>query len=107
MPCGKQHAAASQTEHEVPYCLILISSPTQQRVIYFSSAEAQVHWHREILRAQGFDPEHRIEQYESLGPLGEGAFGLVVLSQHKYSGVKVAVKIIGKGKIDRAFKNND
>ena len=42
-----------------------------------------------------------------MGPLGEGAFGLVVLSQHKYSGVKVAIKIISKGKIDRAFKVND
>jgi len=42
-----------------------------------------------------------------MGPLGEGAFGLVVLSKHKYSDVKVAIKIISKGKIDRAFKTNN
>ena len=100
---GKDREAAATVQDAV-YCLLMISSPTQQRAIYFTSEEAQMHWHGEILRAQGFTTEHRIDQYESLGPLGEGAFGLVVLSKHKYSDVKVAIKIISKGKIDRAFK---
>lgn len=95
----------SQTKAQ--HCLLLISSPQQQRAIYFQTEEAQRHWQEQILKAQGFDMEHRIDQYEAIGPLGQGAFGLVVLSKHKYSEVKVAVKIISKGKIDRAFKANN
>ena len=51
------------------------------------------HWHEEILTAQGFFNK-RIDQYEPLGKLGEGSFGVVILSQHKNSQVKVAVKVI-------------
>lgn len=40
--------------------------------------------YEEILTAQGFF-HAKIDQYEPLGKIGEGSFGVVVLSQHKYS----------------------
>lgn len=104
-----QHAAEVSDlaeDQEAKYCLILISSPTQQRAIFFTSATQQEYWYNTIQKAQGFDPEHHIEQYESLGPLGEGSFGIVVLSQHRYSGAKVAIKIISKARIENTFKVN-
>jgi len=51
--------------------------------------------HAEILKAQGF-LEKRIEQYVPMGRLGRGAFGIVLLAKHKYSGIKVAIKVIEK-----------
>ena len=42
-----------------------------------------------------------------LSNLGEGSFGLVVLSKHKFSDVKVAVKVIKKDLIEECFKAND
>ena len=63
------------------------------------------YWHEEILTAQGFFNK-RIDQYEPLGKLGEGSFGVVILSQHKNSQVKVAVKVIQKTKIDKVYMKN-
>ena len=62
-------------------------------------------WHEDILTAQGFF-DKRIDQYEPIGKLGEGSFGVVVLSQHKYTQIKVAVKVIQKSKIDAVFTKN-
>ena len=87
------------------FCINLINSNSQQRSIYFGSECAMKHWHREILSAQGYF-EQRINQYEPLSKLGEGTFGVVILSQHKNSGVKVAVKVIQKGTIDKVYKKN-
>ena len=63
------------------------------------------HWHEEILTAQGYWKQ-RINQYEPIAKLGEGSFGVVILSQHKNSGAKVAVKVIKKGTIDNIYKKN-
>ena len=63
------------------------------------------HWHEEILTAQGYWNQ-RINQYEPVSKLGEGSFGVVILSQHKNSGAKVAVKVIQKGTIDKVYKRN-
>ena len=63
------------------------------------------HWHEEILTAQGYW-QQRINQYEPISKLGEGSFGVVILSQHKNSGAKVAVKVIQKGTIDKVYKRN-
>ena len=87
------------------FCINLITSNSQQRSIYFDSEATMMHWHKEILSAQGYY-EQRINQYEPLGKLGEGTFGVVILSQHKNSGVKVAVKVIQKGTIDKVYKKN-
>jgi serine/threonine protein kinase len=45
-------------------------------------------------------------QYEPLSKLGSGSFGTVVLSQHNYSGVKVAIKQVDKKVIDKSFTLN-
>ena len=88
------------------FCINLISSNSQQRSVYFDCEETMKHWHEEILTAQGFFNK-RIDQYEPLGKLGEGSFGVVILSQHKNSQVKVAVKVIQKTKIDKVYKKNN
>ena len=63
------------------------------------------HWHQAILSAQGYF-EQRINQYEPMSKLGEGTFGVVILAQHKNSGVQVAVKVIQKQTIDKVYKKN-
>ena len=83
----------------ISHCLLLISSPSQQRTIFFDNEASLKLWHSEILRQQGFPEENRLDQYKVLGKLGEGAFGMVFLAQHKYSAVKVAVKIMNKALI--------
>ena len=87
------------------FCLMLISSATQQRSIYFDTKESLTQCHEKILGGQGF-LNTRIEQYEPIGKLGAGSFGTVMLVKHKNSDIKFAVKIIGKTKIDKAFKGN-
>lgn len=56
-------------------------------------------WHNEILCAQGFPEEKRLDQYEVIGKLGEGSFGVVFLAQHKFSKVNVAIKLMNKANI--------
>ena len=64
-----------------------------QRTVYFETSELLNHWHVLILKAQGIY-ENRIDAYQPIGRLGQGSFGIVVLSKHAFSGVEVAVKII-------------
>ena len=73
------------------FALSIVSSSTKKRFVYFETMAAVEYWHKKILSAQGF-LENRIVQYEPLSKLGSGSFGTVVLSQHNYSGVKVAIK---------------
>ena len=87
------------------FFLQIICNNNMQRFVYFNSEEALNHWHEEILKAQGYY-EDRIDSYQPIGRLGQGSFGLVILAQHKNSKVKVAVKIINKAKIQRAFGDN-
>lgn len=44
--------------------------------------------------------------YKLLGKLGEGSFGMVALAQHKFSGVKVAIKSVAKSRIHSSFTEN-
>ena len=88
------------------FCINLLTSTSHQRSIYFASEDSMKHWHEEILTAQGFW-EQRINQYEPVAKLGEGSFGVVILSQHKNTGAKVAVKVIQKGTIDKVYKKNN
>ena len=88
------------------FCLAFIISANQLRFIYFDNEETLQYWHTEILRRQGF-LDKRIEQYVPISNLGEGSFGLVVLSKHKFSDVKVAVKVIKKSLIEESFMAND
>ena len=44
-----------------------------------------------------------MDQYEPLGKLGEGSFGQVVLAKHKFSGAKVAIKVINKENTAKMF----
>ena len=87
------------------FCINLVTSTSQQRAIYFDSEESMKHWHEEILTAQGYW-EQRINQYEPIAKLGEGSFGVVILSQHKNSGAKVAVKVIQKGTVNKVYMRN-
>ena len=57
------------------------------------------------MKRQGFI--ERLSQYTVLGKLGKGAFGIVVLAQHKYSEVKVAIKLIDKRQINQQFTEQD
>ena len=41
-----------------------------------------------------------------MGRLGQGSFGTVILGQHKYSGINVAIKVIEKKIIDETFVAN-
>lgn len=59
-----------------------------------------------VLKAQGFY-ESRISAYKVLGSLGSGAFGQVTLCEHKNSGIKVAVKVTSKAKIEKTFDCNN
>ena len=82
--------------------LKLITSATQQRSIYFESFEAQQYWFELILTTQGFY-EERINSYRVVKKLGEGAFGTVMLAEHKISSMKVAVKYIRKAHIKKTY----
>ena len=84
------------------YSLLLVSSPTQQRSVYFKSKEAMDMWYNEILANQGFS-ERPIDQYEAQGNLGDGTFGTVILAQHVFSKLKVAIKFMSKEKIENFF----
>ena len=48
-----------------------------------------------------------MSQYEMIGKLGEGSFGAVFLARHKFSGVKVAIKLMDKSVIARSFTANN
>lgn len=90
---------------DTKHCLLLISSPSQQRSIFFSSVLALKWWHIQILKVQGF-LDNRADQYEPIRKLCEGSFGKVILASHKLSGVLVAVKSISKSTIFQAFTLN-
>ena len=60
----------------------------------------QERWHVEILKQQGVpNSARRIDLYNPIRQLGTGAFGIVFLSEHKFSKVRVAIKIVNKAKI--------
>ena len=88
-------------------CMLLINSPTQQRSVYFESRETMALWESTILRAQGFSEENRIDQFELIGKLGEGTFGIVVLGCHKISKDKFAIKVMKKEQITKVFEVNN
>jgi len=44
-----------------------------------------------------------MDQYEPLAKLGEGSFGQVILAKHKFSGAKVAIKVINKENTAKMF----
>ena len=92
----------SESDH---FCLHIISSSQQHRAVYFETELSVKNCHAEILKAQGF-LEKRIEQYVPMGRLGRGAFGIVLLGKHKYSGIKVAIKVIDKKVIQETFDVN-
>lgn len=100
-----RYAADSDDDSVEEFGLNIIRSHNSQRSVFFDSEETMRHWHKEILTAQGFYNK-RIDQYEPLGKLGEGSFGVVVLSQHKFSQAKVAVKVIEKAKINSVYLKN-
>jgi serine/threonine protein kinase len=87
--------------------LLLITSSAQQRTVFFDDRSLLSYWHGEILRQQGFAGNDRINQYIALGKLGEGSFGTVILSVHRFSNIKVALKIMNKDAITRTFINNN
>lgn len=84
--------------------LLLISSPKKQRSIFYYTREDAEYWHDEILRLQGF-LHSRIDQYNAMGKLGQGTFGTVLLAQHKFSEVKVAIKLIEKKTIQKIMNH--
>ena len=96
----------TKSEMAFPYCLVLVASASKQREVFFQTQEAQKHWHNEILSAQGFS-NNRIEQYKILKNLGEGSFGRVVLAEHKFTALKVAIKFVSKQTIEKSFTEND
>ena len=59
--------------------------------------------HQAILLKQGITSENKFDQYVAQGKLGKGSFGVVVLAQHRFSKVKVAIKVVDKSKIVRHF----
>ena len=58
-----------------------------------------------ILEKQGY-LDDRVSQYQALGILGEGSFGTVILCKHKHSGIKQALKIIKKKRIQEVYTAN-
>ena len=87
--------------------MLLVSSSQSQRSIYFQRRQNLEAVHAAILAKQGFSLENRLEQYQVISKLGEGTFGTVMLAQHKFSQVKVAIKMVDKSKIARLFTQNN
>ena len=97
----KQIPLATSSKHRP--CLLLIGSESLLPYVFFDTEEEMVTFHEEILHRQGFGGHDRIKQYEFLGKLGQGTFGIVLLAKHKLSGIRVAVKMINKRPIEKAF----
>ena len=57
-----------------------------------------------ILNAQGFS--NQLDQYSIDGIIGEGSCNPVWLSQHRITGVKVAIKAIDTSKYQRLSREN-
>lgn len=84
--------------------LLFAQSSRCTRVANFDRQEDASRWHRQILRQQGF-LDKRMEQYEFQKRVANGSFGQVEMYKHKYSGVKVAIKIMEKTFIEQTFDN--
>ena len=84
--------------------MLLIQSRSKAREILFDTREVCQKWFTMILEAQGFN-ENRLSAYKIVQSLGEGAFGKVLLAKHRHSGLKVAVKMIDKTRIEKTFAN--
>ena len=94
---------SSQDESNSPaFSLLIIHSKQNVRQVFFDSREAQSHWFKTILSAQGFY-DNRMAAYETVLELGVGAFGQVLLAKHVNSGFEVALKVISKANIEKSF----
>jgi serine/threonine protein kinase len=72
----------------------IVLPPNKSRILYFTSAEQQKEWSRQIRLVIG---EHDIKDfYEMTTSLGKGQFGVVRLGKHRKSKEQVAIKTIVK-----------
>lgn len=75
-----------------PVKIILL--PTMSRILYFKTKEEQQNWTQAMSDSIG---QANLYQYYNLEmTIGQGQFGQVKLATHKRTGLKVAVKIMGK-----------
>jgi serine/threonine protein kinase len=76
------------------YPVKIVLPPNKSRILYFTSAEQQKEWSRQIRLVIG---EHDIKDfYEMTTSLGKGQFGVVRLGKHRKSKEQVAIKTIVK-----------
>ena len=72
------------------------------RILYFETEQVRDDLFMEVLSLQGFSNE-RLNQYEVLNKLGEGAFGSVFKARHKLSKARYAIKLVNKQAINRTY----
>ena len=87
--------------------MLLVTSESKQRSVFFDDRAIKLRWHKLILKHQGFPhSEGYIDQYDPVRVLGEGAFGTVHLARHKLSQVRVAIKAVSKAKLEATYAGN-
>ena len=80
------------TESAVFYPVQVDVPPDRTRLLYFQTQELQQENLNMLLAQQGF--ENRLDQYDLVEKLGDGAFSQVMLAQHRLTNEKFAMKII-------------
>ena len=71
--------------------------------IFFESNVTLQDCYIQIRRRQGFGD--LLSEYKKLSKLGKGAYGYVVLAQHKNSKSRVAINIMSKKRIEFEYDN--